>query len=337
MKERTTRALEEVLKTIPQLDYPCMSRIHPLKTYDIPNLNCYVKRDDELGFGISGSKFRKYRSLIPHILNNRFDEVAIIGGPTSNNVLGLSQLLIENRIPFHLFLREGYNKTDAGNGLWIKLLADAPIATGITLVPRNDWNHVDKFADIYRQNALQHNKRVLVLPEGASIAESLPGALSLPVDIARNEQEFGVAFDHIFMESGTGLSVSALILGYAWMLRKTQIHVILLAGDKSSFRSQLERFHQAFQNLMGDQLPLPENFKLHFPVNAASFGSVNAQVFDTIRTLAQSEGFLTDPIYSAKLFSEAKHILHTGTYAGNALLIHSGGAFTLATYQNKLQ
>ena len=60
--------MENILK--PYLASFLHSRAHHLK-YILPkNGKAFVKRDDELGFAISGSKLRKYQSLLPEMLKN---------------------------------------------------------------------------------------------------------------------------------------------------------------------------------------------------------------------------------------------------------------------------
>ena len=92
---------------------------------------------------------------------------------------------------------------------------------------------------------------------------------------------------------------------------------------------------------MAKQIELNESillkqFKLYRPTQAKAFGSVNAALFNYIKFLAKEEGFFTDPIYSAKLFWEAKNIVTAQALRGNVLIIHSGGALTLMGFQNQL-
>jgi 1-aminocyclopropane-1-carboxylate deaminase/D-cysteine desulfhydrase-like pyridoxal-dependent ACC family enzyme len=58
--------LTQALERIPMAALPRQSRIHSLRSFS--RGRCYIKRDDELGFGISGTKVRKYLSLLPAIL-----------------------------------------------------------------------------------------------------------------------------------------------------------------------------------------------------------------------------------------------------------------------------
>ena len=78
--ERNRKTLESTIAPYTQADYPVQSRIHRLQSLSHSSVQAYVKRDDELGFGISGSKFRKYRSLVPFLVKNAFEEVVLIRG-----------------------------------------------------------------------------------------------------------------------------------------------------------------------------------------------------------------------------------------------------------------
>lgn len=318
--------LKGIIDTVPQIDYPAHSRIHDLKSY----AQCYVKRDDELGFGISGSKIRKYRTLIPYLINNDYDEVVVIGSAYSNHVLGFVQLLIENQIEPTLFLRGDPKRELIGNALLTSLFVRED---SIHWFSKDEWHTVHAKANDFAAN--QKNK-TFVLPEGGSCSEALPGALTLPLDIIKNENESNLQFEHVFIDSGTGLMAIALILGFAWLDRKTKIHAVLIADNEASFVTNLKEHHANFCKLMNKSIPFPENFNVYLPESVPGFGKINAGIFEEIRNIATTEGFLTDPVYSAKLFIEAQRIIDHDKIKGKTLIMHSGGALTLAGFQDRL-
>ena len=326
-------ALLRAIQKHPHEDYPCRSRVHFLNTFKNPGCSCYVKRDDELGFGCAGSKMRKYRSLIAFLKTERCQEVAVIGGASSNNVLGLCQLLIENGIAPVLFLRKSGSSRLTGTALFISLLAQELQTQWIS---REDWPNVESVAKEHVQKRSKAGRKVFLLPEGASVQEALPGSLSLPLDILRNEKDNHLQFDHIFIDAGTGLTASALLLGYAWIGKSSLVHILLLAEKEERFKESLKKFHRDFEQLLGNRSPLPERYRCYRPSTAASFGSVNTAILREVCDIAGREGFFTDPIYSAKLFKEARSIIVQQQLEGNILLIHSGGALALAGYQERL-
>ncbi len=313
--------------------YPLHSRIHPLKTFGDSQTPCFVKREDELGFGISGFKIRKYSSLIPHLLANKITEAILIGGAYSNNIVGLTQLLIENSIQPMLFLHGDTETKKIGNFLLSSLMVSND---SIHWINRNEWPNVQEIAELY---AKKQSKQTMIIQEGASVAESLPGALTLALDILNNETQLGTTFDHIFIDSGTGMMAGATVLAFAWLKKTTNIHVVLMAEDETEFLETLSNLKTQFESLIGAQLKLPyikEKLKLYRPNTGRSFGSANKTIFEEIRRIIRTEGFLTDPIYSVKLFLESRRIIAGENIKGNCLLIHSGGGLTLMGFQEQL-
>jgi 1-aminocyclopropane-1-carboxylate deaminase len=326
MNDVQHQRLKAALDCIPQADYPVHSRIHSLKTI----LNCYIKRDDELGFGFNGSKARKFRTLIPHLLHNGIKDAIIIGSANSNNVLSLSQLCIENQINTHLFLKQYHDNHSKGNFLLTRLITSP---SKIHWLTSENWPKVSREAEDYLKTLIAP---AIVIPEGSALPIAMLGSLSLAFDIIENEQQHNIYFDHIFIDAGTGLTAIALILAYAYLQKKTMIHVVLIAGSTQTFYGTLKEYHHFFTHWLNEPSLLPQNYTLHHPVTAKSFGSVNTSILSEIHSIASQEGILVDPIYSAKLFATAKNIIKTINNPGSSLLIHSGGALSLNGYQTPI-
>ena len=327
--DRSSLLTEVVLRFTSSIPH---SRLHKLKTFSNDKRCSYVKRDDELGFGISGSKLRKYSSLLPYLLANRYEQALLIGTAYSNQILGLTQLLIENRIKPLLFLLGDPNLSPKGNLLLLSLLVEKEDCHWLT---RSEWPEIEVIAKNY---AAKSDLKTLIVPEGASFEIALPGALTLALDILENEKETE-PFDHIFIDAGTGLSAIVTILAFVFLEKETVVHVVLLAGTKEAFLENLQRFQKSFERLLGvflEEKALLRQFRLYKSREAPAFGSTNSSIFKEIGFLAKEEGFFTDPIYSAKLFLEASHILKEEKLEGNVLVIHSGGALTLMGFQKEL-
>ena len=152
--------LENVTKKFIATDFPLHSRTHPLKSFNTSRLQCYIKRDDELG--IYGSKIRKFSSLITYLLQQDIDEAVVIGGAHSNHVMGISQLLIEKNIKPRLFLCEARQTPMKGNALLTQLLVPE---NQIRWISRQQWKDVHEMAKTYA-NEQSSQKKVFVVPEG---------------------------------------------------------------------------------------------------------------------------------------------------------------------------
>lgn len=292
------------------------SRVHPLKHFPNQGVNCHVKREDELGCGISGSKIRKYASLMPYLLNSGIKHLIIIAGPQSNNLLAALQMAREFQLTVTVFLIKPHNHQIQGN---FKLSRLFLVEQEIIWVERKEWPKVEAMADAYL-NTLRVEG--FVLKEGANVEQAMPGAISIAADIVKNERTLNLSFQHIFVDAGTGFSAAALIKGLDELNHKSTIYVLLLADDESTFRHKLHRWIGYY----------PLNVLCFFPETAKSFGSINRRIKNEIRRLALEEGILADPVYSAKLFLSARIYIENNSLQGNALLIHSGGALTMSGF-----
>ena len=308
--------------------FPHQSRVHRLRSFTPQS---FVKREDELGFGISGTKLRKYLSLLPAILQEKPDEAILIGSAYSNHVLSFAQLLKENGVDPILLLLGDVSCKMQGNLLYSSLIATKK---NIHWISRSRWHDIDQIAEQFARE--RADKKVIVVPKGANCAAALPGALTLPLDILRNEEEHQLAFDHIFIDSGTGMTASALLLALAYLERNTLVHIVQISGNPEEFQSLLSERKKDFEQLLGESVPSPSLFQLYTPTTAAAFGAVNSTIFQTIAHLAQAEGFLTDPVFTAKLFYEGKRIIQEQGLTGNILFIHSGGGLGLTGFQEEL-
>ncbi len=312
--------LQKKIETEPQRNYVVESRVHPLQTFWT---GLFVKREDELGFGISGSKIRKYRTLIPFLHKNGYTEIGVIGGPFSNNVLSITQLLIEEGLIPTLFLHGRKPSKSVGNFAFLELLVKP---TAIHWIGKVDPLQLQETYNSYRTA----NRNRYIIPEGALIFPSCIGACTLPLDIIRNERELNTSFEEIFIDSGTGLTTAALLLVFAFLEKETMVHVLHLAEKKEAFHRTLQALHTEFSSWLGIDVPFPSRYTSFFPTVAPSFGSTNQTLFRFIQDIATREGFFLDPIYSAKLFFEVQK---RGKNSSNKqLIIHSGGALSLSGF-----
>lgn len=320
--------LSKTLSQIPMEPFYASSRIHPLRSF---GPQCYVKREDELSFGVSGTKLRKYLSFLPEMVKSHPDEAIIIGSVYSNHVVSMAQLLREKGITPILFFIGRPDSALKGNLLYSALFVGSE---HIHWIPKEESPRVENYVEEYI--AKNKDKRIVVIPKGANTAAALPGSLTLALDILRNEEEHKLSFDHVLLDSGTGLTACALLLAFAFLGRKTFFHIVQIAGTKEEFHALLAQRKEDFERLLQISLPMPVDFELYTPSTSPSFGSVNSTVFQTIRDIARQEGFFTDPVFTAKLFYEGRKILSQRSLQGNILFIHSGGGLALTGFQEEM-
>ena len=307
------------------------SRCHLLSTNsDLRESRVWVKREDELSFGVSGSKLRKFSSQLSWLQNEKAKQVLLIGGSHSNSIAGLTQLLKEQGIEPYLVLRGPKPPKRQGNSLLTGLLVDE---ANIHWVPRQDWYEVESVAETIRKERFK-NSSVPILSEGASDLRSLPGACTLGLDFDPNHLE-QIATIHV--DAGTGLTALGLVLGLAahGLQDLPRIKIVEIAPCRKNFESLLNEAMLTYPTLQKLKLPAYEFVRSAL---APSYGSVNGEVMETIKKYARNYGLLLDPIYTAKLFYTANQDpgLSSSSNKNQTLIIHSGGGAAIFGFSEKL-
>ena len=264
------------------------SRVHRLNS-----LPGWIKREDELSFGISGPKLRK---LIPLIAALKKEKGAIFyGSAYSNFILGAVQLLIENQIDYRLVLKKAHTTKIVGNLQYLLRMADPNKIV---------WDEKECVLPPYFR----------IIPEGGEVPECLEGAKTLAKSICQNEYELGMQFSKVIIDAGTGLSAIGLLEGLAELGRDLPVHVFSVKVSKVEFFNKT--------NLKAD---------FHELTHHKSFGSVPKSLLDFLEQFAKKEGIFLDPLYGAKVFYElsnaSKNLLDD-----RSLVIHSGGALSLSGF-----
>lgn len=305
-------------KCLPEWIIP--QRIHSLKSIQ----NVWMLREDESGFGMSGSKRRKMASIIPWMTEGGVKQLAIIGGGNSNHVVTSLQACRERNIHPVAFLLEGHGGPKKGNAFLIDLLL---AEEDIYWIHRSEWDDVEKNAGEW---ASRQMVKTAVLPEGGACAAAIPGAATLPLTWA--DEAGRCPYDHIWMDSGTGISAIAAMLMCGKLGWNLQFHVVLMAGDEGFFQHQISVAQTWWEEIFEETAPIPCRYALHIPPSAKSFGSVNATIWAEVKRIAREEGILADPVYTAKLLLTVRQ--KNENLDGRQLVVHGGGGIGLLGFSS---
>lgn len=308
------------------------TRAHPLALPGLPEVNFFCKREDEVGFASGGTKARKFDALIPFLHKHSFQDVIIIGGAFSNNVLALTQTCIEQGFKPYLFLRGNPPPKLTGNHLLTRLFVSDQ---QINYIARGIWENVLPQAQNFAETLRAKGRKVYIVTEGSAVAPALAGMLGLFIDILRNEVELNLNFQHIILDAGTGATAAALLLADAFLGTQKHFYINLTAGSVENFQHILAMFHFYTLNLLQTPVPFPQNYKL-FPAKN-TFGYPSKVHFEHILKYARQYGILTDPVYTANLFQFAETTLAQERLTGNVLVIHSGGLSALTGFETELK
>lgn len=295
--------------------------------------HAWLKRDDELSFGISGSKLRKIAAQLHVWQTEKVSKLVAIGGLRSNHLVALAQVAREFDLDLSLIFKvtsppraQKILDSNLGNAFLINLLT--------TSDQRYFCRDDNEVAEIIDRIKSQYASEILrVLPEGGFGRSSLLGGVSLGAELLEHHEKHDVK--HIFLDVGSGgLALTCLYYLLAKLYTGT-VHLVVMAAG-FDFEDRWNTVMNWFDDC---EAPIPnrisEHVKIHRPYTAASFGAVNRTVKNEILRIAREEGVLCDPCYNAKLLFTARQIIRDDKLC-RVLIVQSGGTTSLFGYQNNI-
>jgi 1-aminocyclopropane-1-carboxylate deaminase/D-cysteine desulfhydrase-like pyridoxal-dependent ACC family enzyme len=254
-------------------------------------------------------KARKYLTLLPWLKAQGFGRVRISGSSHSGNVVQLALLLRESGIE-PVYVHEGRGGPPAGNSLLAQLAYGADFGA-------EDPKEVD-----------------FVIPEGGSHFSALAGSLGLAGSLVERALEARRWTEKIFIDSGTGFSAVALLMGLGYLGLRARVCIVSMTGQtEQDFRELATKFSDEHERLLGCAPKLAE-FQVEIPSVGPSFGSVPAASLGEVQSFAKDEAILVDPIYTAKL---SLFYRQNRNPKEPALMFVSGGVRELLCFQGPLR
>lgn len=297
----------------------------------------FIKRDDLAGPSLGGNKTRQLEYYFGAALAEKADTILITGAVQSNFVrltaaIARSQgmhcvVQLEDRVPGK---SEGYRTS--GNVLLSQLLG-----AEIIYYPEGEDEAGADDALHQKADALAaqgHRPYVIHLSEGHPPL----GALGY-VDAAREILDAHSDFDVFVVASGSGATHAGLLAGLRGAGSQARVIGSCVRRDKTA---QEARIHRIIQHLKafykGAAMVDADDINIWDGAFAPGYGKLGAPARAAIATMANHEGLLLDPVYTAKSFAAIPALVQTGDIlkGSKVCFIHTGGLAALFAYEAEL-
>ncbi|KAI9903441.1 hypothetical protein N3K66_002793 [Trichothecium roseum] len=309
-------------------------------------VNVYAKREDcNSGLAYGGNKTRKLEYLAAEAVAEGCDTFVSIGGFQSNHTrqvtavaatLGLKAATLQER--WVDWNNPGY--AEVGNIQLSRLMGgDVRLnqeAFGI--------EHKQALAQLVDEIKAGGGKPYYI-PAGAS--DHPLGGLGFArwaFEVEAQEAEMGVFFDTIVVCAVTGSTLAGMIAGFK-LAQKLGSRPRTVIGIDASGRAKVKQtFEQVLRiaRFTGERIGLDAgdisaaDVVLKEDYNAEIYGIPDEQTIAAIRFGAQTEGFITDPVYEGKSLAGMIDLIKKKEIApgSNVLYAHLGGQLALNAYTN---
>lgn len=161
-------------------------------------------------------------------------------------------------------------------------------------------------------------------------------------EVEQQEKEMGIFFDTVIVCAVTGSTYAGMIAGFKLAQKKNGSPKRKVIGIDAGGTAKLQQtFDQILRiaKFTGVKIGLEESditeedVILNPNYNAGIYGIPNQQTIDAIKFGAETEAFITDPVYEGKSLAGMMDLIKTGEISGgNVLYAHLGGQLALNAY-----
>lgn len=301
----------------------------------------WAKREDvNSGLAYGGNKTRKLEYIVPDILASGADTLVSIGGYQSNHTRQVAAVAAKLGLKARLVQERWVDWDDpvndqVGNILLSRIMgADVRLDdAGFDIGIRTSWEQA--IAEVEAEGGTPYP-----IPAGAS--EHRLGGLGFAnwaYEVAQQEEELGVFFDTIVVCTVTGSTHAGMIAGFAALEeaggRPRRVLGIDASATVEKTRAQVGRIARPTAELIGLGRELREDEITVLPGWAGEeYGIPVESTLEAIRTTAQLEGVILDPVYEGKSMAGLMDLVRQGEISSDSTVLyaHLGGQPALNAY-----
>jgi 1-aminocyclopropane-1-carboxylate deaminase len=317
------------------------SPIHPLPRLSAHlggHVEIWAKREDcNSGIAFGGNKVRKLEYLVPEALAQGCDTLVSIGGIQSNHTravtgvaanIGMKAVTVQEawvEWPDVVYDKVGNIQLSRLMGGDVRL-----DPAGFDIGIRTSWQRAI-------DSVIEAGGRPYPIPAGAS--DHPLGGLGFANwarEVAVQEAEHDIFFDHVIVCTVTGSTHAGMIAGFALEDRRDR-HLIGIDASATLDKTvaQVTRIAESTASLIGLERDLrADEITIVDGYSAGIYGIPDAQTIDAIRRCARLEGMITDPVYEGKSMAGLIGMIRSGEIppGSKVLYAHLGGQTCLSAY-----
>ncbi|NNF07304.1 MAG: D-cysteine desulfhydrase family protein [Candidatus Eisenbacteria bacterium] len=293
-----------------------------------------LKRDDQTGLALGGNKTRKLEFLVADALERESDVLLTAGAAQSNHCRQTAAAARMAGLECHLALGGEAPEKAQGNLLLDQLL-------GATLHWCGTHRKGETLPEIEAQLRAQ-GKKPYVVPYGGS---NELGALGFAVairELAKDLKDWEPRRTHVVFASSSGgthagLEVGTRLLGH-------EFNCIGISIDKEEdahgpFEERIAALAGKTAALIGpEETWRAEDITLRKEFQGEGYGVIGEPEKEAMELLAQTEGVLLDPVYTARAVGGCIAMIREGEFSSEDRVVfwHTGGAPAIFSYAESL-
>lgn len=293
----------------------------------------WVKRDDLTGLLESGNKVRKLEFLVGAALAEGADTLITCGTIQSNCCRTVAA--VSARLGLRAVLALKGARPDAYDG---NLLLDRLLGAEVHYVSDEQWGKVDDIVADLEARARARGGRPYVIPESGATVVGALGYMTCAREIAHQITHGAPEFDAIVITAFSGGSHAGLLMGTQLTGLRAEIVSVPVAWQAGEVREYITRVIEEARRRFGLDVSPPRQVHLIDGYQGAGRSRIGEDDLRTVTALAQQEGILLDPVYTAKAFRGLIDRLEQSPMelGRRVCFVHTGGIFGVFPFRDPL-
>lgn len=341
----TSSELGQLLSAFPRMPY---AKGHtpldpsPNLTRILHGPHVWIKRDDQIGPGLGGNKGRSLSYLMAEVQKQGKRKVATFGGLQSNHMRITAACCAQMGLEAHLFYFEKRPDELQGNLLLCDLFGSrmhfVPVGGG------SDGSLTIETASFLVRafSLLRIGPGAFFIPVGGHSVTGCLGYVEAALELNDQIVAKGLPLENVTLviPCGTGGTLAGLMTGFHLLNSPIRMLGIDIGRLWRRFPASIARLSNKLCQALGQPTSFSEkNVPLieHIYANPGYAGYANS-VGEAIKSMAQHEGILLDPVYTAKAFAGLLDLSAKGYFSANShvIFLHTGGLPGLWAYSEQL-
>jgi 1-aminocyclopropane-1-carboxylate deaminase len=268
----------------------------------------WVKRDDLIDPYISGNKWRKLKYIVQKALTENKTHLVTFGGAYSNHLVATAAAAAKQGLTSTAFVR--------GEEVINEMLVLCKLF-GMQLIFTTREAYKNK-AECYHQY-FGNDPSCFFIDEGGASLEGIQGCAEIIEELPKD-------INHIFCAAGTGTTAAGLLKGLQQMNSKAILHVVPVLKGGDFIREEILRYTAPSGHLV-----------LHTDYHFGGYAKTQPVLIDFIKQFVKNNGFLIDPVYTAKMFFAIYNLAKSSYFKPDEKIIalHTGGLLGIMGMKEK--
>lgn len=311
----------------------------PRLTEALAGARLWVKRDDCTGLAFGGNKVRQLEYYLGEAMARNADTILITGAVQSNFVRLAAAASAQLGLQCHVQLEERVPDVDHAYHVSGNVLLDRLLGAAVYHYPdgEDEAGADRRMSELGEQLRAEGNTPYQIpLAPGHAPLGAL-GYVRAAEELLEQCRSQNLDMDEVVIPSGSGHTHGGTLYGlraHGFTGRVTGVCVRRTAEAQKP--RIIERCNEIGELLKAASPVSPEDVVLDDRFLAPGYGQLNEATIDALKTAAETEGLLVDPVYTAKAMAGFMARAKQLDTDKNLVFVHTGGLPALFAYERQL-